>query len=334
MVRCTPSFVEPEFIPLSDKGIRVFRLLTSPGVRVHIRAMNPRQSVLLVYSVLKDAIGHFARDDGFAMASHVALSGLLAIFPLLIFIASLGAFFGMTGAADTVSDLIFDSWPESVAAPVAREVHNVLTVPRGDLLTFGAVAALWFSSNGVEALRTALNRAYRQQEQRSFVLLRLQSLALVLLGAGILLSYTFLVVLAPLALEALRQFVPQVETFLLSINVARFTLAGSLLIIGLFMTHWLLPAGRRSFQDLWPGILATLVMWIVAGSSFGAYLAGFANYVSTYGGLAGIMTALIFLYICALVFILGGELNAAISRQRRIAARRKKQQHSAAQPLA
>jgi membrane protein len=285
--------------------------------------MSARQTVLVIYAVLKDAIGHFTRDDGFAMASHVALSALLAIFPLLIFITSLAAFFGYNGAAETVSDLVFDAWPEKVAAPVVREIENVLTVRRSDLLTFGAVAALWFSSNGVEALRTALNRAYRQQDNRSFFLLRLQSLLLVLLGAAILLAYTFLVVLAPLALTALTAYVPKVEAFLLSINVARYTLAGSLLIIGLFIAHWLLPAGRRSFVDLWPGVLATLVMWIVAGSAFGAYLASFANYVSTYGGLAGIMTAIIFLYICALVFILGGELNAAISRQRKYWERQK-----------
>jgi membrane protein len=285
--------------------------------------MSARQTVLVIYAVLKDAIGHFTRDDGFAMASHVALSGLLAIFPLLIFITSLAAFLGYNGAADAVSDLVFDAWPEKVAAPVVREIENVLTVRRSDLLTFGAVAALWFSSNGVEALRTALNRAYRQQDNRSFLLLRLQSLLLVLLGAAILLAYTFLVVLAPLALTALTAYMPKVEAFLLSINVARYTLAGSLLIIGLFIAHWLLPAGRRSFVDLWPGILATLVMWIVSGSVFGAYLASFANYVSTYGGLAGIMTAIIFLYICALVFILGGELNAAISRQRKYWERQK-----------
>ncbi len=317
MLRCTHRFVEPEFVVLLEGAISAAPYLTCRYGQGHITTMNVRQTIQVIYAILKDAIGHFTRDDGFAMASHVALSGLLAIFPLLIFIASLAAFFGMTGAADTVSSLLFDAWPESVATPVVREVQNVLTVRRGDLLTFGAVAALWFSSNGVEALRTALNRAYRQSENRSIFLLRLQSIALVLLGAGILLAYTFLVVLAPLALETLMLYAPKVESFLLSINLARFTLAGSLLIIGLFFTHWLLPAGKRSFMDLWPGVLATLVMWIIAGSAFGAYLASFANYVSTYGGLAGIMTALIFLYICALVFILGGELNAAISRQRR-----------------
>ena len=268
------------------------------------------------FNVLRDAIGHFVEDDGFAMASHVALSGLLAVFPLLIFIASLTAFFGLDGAADRVSGLVFDAWPAQVAAPVADEVHNVLTVRRGDLLTFGALAALWFASNGLEALRTALNRAYRQKEVRSVVWLRLQSIGLIFLGAAIMIVYAFLVVLAPLALSTLRSFFPGVEPFLFSINVARFFLAGSLLVIGLFIAHWLLPAGRRRFSDLWPGVMATLVMWIVSGSVFGAYLASFANYVSTYGSLAGIMTAIVFLYICALVFILGGELNAAIIRAR------------------
>ena len=278
--------------------------------------MEQRAFFRVGYQVLKDAIGHFNRDDGFAMASHVALSTLLAIFPLLIFIAALAGFFGLEGVATRVSDLVFDAWPDRAAEAIVREIHQVLTVPRGDLLTFGAVAALWFASNGIEAMRTALNRAYRQRETRSFFFLRLQSLLLVIAASVILTAYTFLVVLAPLALAALEAWLPAVESFLVSIDIARFTVAGSLLIIGLIIIHWLLPAGKRRFRDLLPGIFATLVMWMLAGVVFGAYLATFANYVSTYGGLAGIMTALVFLYICSLGFILGGELNAAFIRQK------------------
>ena len=278
--------------------------------------MRLKNTLRSAFQIFRDAFGHFIRDDGFAMASHVALSALLAVFPLLIFIASLAAYFGFEGAADRASDLVFDAWPERVAKPVVDEIHRILTVPRGDVLTFGVIAAIWFASNGIEALRTALNRAYRQRETRSFIVLRLQSLALVLFGAVVLIAYTFLVVLAPLALAALIAWFPALEEFLLSIDLARFALAGSLLIFGLCFTHWLLPAGKRSFAALLPGVLATLVMWMAAGIAFGAYLASFANYVSTYGGLAGIMTAIIFLYICSLAFILGGELNAALIRQR------------------
>ncbi|WP_417670245.1 YihY/virulence factor BrkB family protein [Roseibium sp.] len=274
-----------------------------------------------IYQALRDALGHFSRDDGFAMASHVALSVLLAVFPLLIFIAALAGFFGLEGAADQISDLVFDTWPDKVAAPVVREIHEVLTVPRGDVLTFGVVAAIWFASNGLEAMRTALNRAYRQRETRSFILLRLQSLGLVILGAFILIAYTFLIVLAPLVIAAITRWFPVTQEVLSSFDLARFSLAGTLLISGLFLVHWLLPAGKRGFRAMVPGVVATLVLWMVSGVAFGAYLATFANYVSTYGGLAGIMTALVFLYICSLAFILGGELNAALIRQRTLSQR-------------
>lgn len=278
-----------------------------------------RQTLTPTYLVLKDALGHFVNDDGYAMASHVALSALLAVFPLLIFIAALAGFMGFNDAADRASNLVFDAWPENVAKPLVDEIHRVLTVPRGDLLTFGAVAALWFASNGVEAMRAALNRAYRQQERRSFIILRLQSLGLVILGSIVLIAYTFLVVLAPLAINALVSWVPAVEDFLVTIDVARYSIAGSLLTFGLVFTHWILPSGDRRFRDLLPGVVATLIMWMVAGAVFGAYLAKFANYVTTYGGLAGVMSAVVFLYICALVFILGGELNASLIRLRKIA---------------
>ena len=52
----------------------------------------------ILYDVLYDAIWHFLEDDGFAMASHVALSTLLAVFPFLIFGAALAnAFYHATG---------------------------------------------------------------------------------------------------------------------------------------------------------------------------------------------------------------------------------------------
>lgn len=275
----------------------------------------------VIYAVLRDALGHFNRDDGFAMASHVALSTILAIFPLLIFIAALAGFLGLDGAADRASDLVFEAWPDGVAAPIVNEIHQVLTVPRGDILTLGVVAALWFASNGIEALRTALNRAYRQRETRSFFVLRLQSLGLVLIAAVVLIVYTFLVVLAPLVLATLRVWLPEFEVVFRQFDLARFVIAGSLLVIGLFTAHLALPAGQRRIRDLVPGIVATMTLWMICGVLYGAYLARFANYVSTYGGLAGIMTAIIFLYICSLVFILGGELNAAILRQRAVAHR-------------
>ena len=70
---------------------------------------------------------------------------------------------------------------------------------------------------------------------------------------------------------------------------------------------------------MWPGIVATLALWLACGFIFGRYLADFANaYVTYYAGLASAMIALVFLYYCAWIFIFGGELNAAIARERKV----------------
>lgn len=167
-------------------------------------------------------------------------------------------------------------------------------------------------------MRTALNRAYRTRESRSVILLRFQSIGLVVFGAIILIAYTFLIVLAPLLINAITRAFPAIAEIIGSLDVARYTVAGLLLIIGLFLVHILLPAGHRRVLEIVPGIIATMLMWMVAGIVFGTYLANFANYVSTYGGLGGIMSALVFLYICSMAFILGGEFNAALIRQRKV----------------
>src|SRR5262249_18466087 len=144
--------------------------------------------------VLNDAFGHLNADDGWAMASHVALSGLMAVFPFLIFVAALAGFFGQEPLAERVADLLFQAWPPDVAGPIAAQVHQVVAGAGVNLLTIAAVVAAFTASSGVEAARVALNRAYRVVDRRSFLWLRAKSLLFVLAGAvGCLVLAFFLV---------------------------------------------------------------------------------------------------------------------------------------------
>lgn len=275
------------------------------------------RAIVTVKRVIGDAFGHFFNDDGWAIASHVAMTALMALFPFLIFVAALAAsMLGTAELAGEVAEILLEVLPTRIAGVLSAEIHTVLTVPRGDLMTVGILLAVWFASNGVEALRTALNRAYRVKETRSIFFLRAQSILFVLIGAIGLLALAFLVVLAPLAWATALKWAPWLQPLTGSFNTVRIVAASVILLIGLIVSHGILPDGSRPIVQLWPGILATLILWLIAGSAFAAYLESFANYVSTYAGLAGVMTALIFLYLVAALFILGAELNAAILRFR------------------
>ena len=272
----------------------------------------------LCYRVVKDAFYRFLADDGWAIASHIALSTLMALFPFLIVVAALaGFFFGSQELADEAARLLLEAWPKQVAAPIALDVTGVMTSTRGDVLTLGVLFALYFASSGVESLRIGLNRAYNIKEMRSWWVLRLESIVYVLVGAVAILAFSFLVVFAPLIISKLIHYVPALEQFGNTITLARYAVAASVLVMALTIVHLWLPAGRRSFGQIAPGIIATLLLWLISGAVFGRYLSDYAfAYVSMYAGLASAMVALVFLYICASIFIYGGELNSAIAQLR------------------
>jgi membrane protein len=185
------------------------------------------------------------------------------------------------------------------------------------VLTIGATFAIYFSSSGVESLRIGLNRAYGLDDPRPWWLMRLESIGYVLVAAVGLLALAFLVVLGPLLFRAALAYAPWLDPLAFHYNIGRFAAATILLTTSLLILHMWLPAGRRQFGAVWPGILATLVLWLACGFFFGRYLSDFSHaYVTYYAGLASAMTALVFLYFTAWIFIYGGELNAAIARVR------------------
>jgi membrane protein len=292
----------------------ILRLLRAGPVRLI------RRSFTIAYA----AYDGFARDDGWAIASHIALTTLMSLFPFLIFVTALTGFLGSQAVADQVAKLLLEAWPPQVAAPIATEITSVLTRSHGGLLTVGVALALYFSSSGVESLRIGLNRAYDELEVRPWWLLRLESIGYVLVGAAALIALSFLIVGAVGGLDQLVARVPWLAPIQQSFTFWRYTIATAVLVVALALVHKWLPAGRRRLVEIMPGIATTLLMWILTGVGFGRYLARFAGtYVSTYAGLASAMVALVFLYWTAACFVYGGELNNAIRKARRERVERK-----------
>ncbi len=273
--------------------------------------------MLRAYRIVIDAYWRFNDDDGWAIASHIALSALMSLFPFLIVVTALAAFFGSKELADETARLMLEAWPKEVAGPIAGEIRDVLTNLRADILTFGVLAAVYFSTSGIDSLRIGLNRAYGVKEPRPWWWLRLESIFYVLVGAAALLAFSFLIVLWPLLWATAVRFFPALPQLDGTVTLVRYGVASSVIVVTLVIVHLWLPAGRRGLDEIVPGILVTLALWLVAGAVFGRYLADFAyTYVTIYAGLASAMIALVFLYLVASIFVYGGELNAAIVRER------------------
>jgi membrane protein len=261
-----------------------------------------------------DAFGHLKADDGWAMASHVALSLLMAIFPFVIFVTALAGFIGQSALAAQVAEILFETWPQEVAGPIAEQVRQVIAGAHVRLVTISAVVALVLAANGVEAMRTALSRAYRVVDRRPMTQRMAQSVGFVVAGAIASLALSLALVVAPPALTRLMVTLPWLNSAQVEVQVATYVLSAAVVTVFLAASHVWLPAGRPPWPELWPGIVLTLAMWLAAAVTFAIYLNSFANLAATYAGLASVVTAIFFLYVVAVSLIFGAEFNASLRR--------------------
>ncbi len=276
-----------------------------------------RSPLKSAWAIVYDVYLRFTAHDAWAIASHVAMSVLLALFPFLIVVTALASLIGTPQVASEVIGLAFEGWPETLAAPLAGEVTRVLTGRRLDLLTVGVVLLLWTASSAVEAMRVALVRAYGVPDLRTWYFNRLQSIGFMLLGAaGMLVLAVAVVLWSPIWEFAVRYF-PEIRAATWSDEFFRYTATGLFLAGGLILAHLWLPPQRVPILFILPGTALTLLLWLIGASVFGYWLARFSNYASTYAGLGGIMAVIFFLYINSVAFIIGGELNAVLASRRK-----------------
>lgn len=255
----------------------------------------------------------FRRKSGWIMSSHVAMSMLLALFPFLLFVVALAGSLTDQVQSEALIDLVIGPWPDEIADPLAREVRAVIASSGSGVLTFGAVLALYFASNGVDALRAAMTRAHHGEDPRPWWRQRLLCLVFVLCGAGVLVVAGVAGIALPLYLHFVEDAAPGLYGALFGNDALRRALAALTLLAGVTACHVWLPGRDQRAEHLWPGIVFTVLGWVAVGYGFGIYLERFASYSATYAGLAGAMAALMFLYLMSAILIIGAEFNAALT---------------------
>ena len=268
-------------------------------------------------SIILDIYNRFVADDGFPLAGNIAYSSLLALFPFLIFLTSLAGFLGNEVLAQTIVDYLLSVAPEEIVKPFTDDIHSILTVPDSSVLAISIAITTYSAAGGVESIRTGLNRAYGYTETRWGIFRFLQNLLFVIGGAIVLLSLSFLIVFGPLWWAKAAGWIPWLDNFTSWFHLLRYPVGLGLMFIALVLGHKFLPVKRHRMREIMPGILSTIGLWLIAAWTYADYITNFSRIQVMYAGLGNVVIALIFLYISALVVILGGEINQALIARKR-----------------
>ena len=269
-----------------------------------------------IISVLWDASNRLVNDGGLANAGNIALSLLLSLFPFMILIATFVDIWGEPELLEEILTLMFDNWPAGSAGPIAEQMKVVLGQASGELFTIGNGIALILATNGIESARDGLNRAYRFEENRNFLLRRLQGCLFVTVGAIAIILAAIILVATPVVWEFLTSRLSWLSQLSFTVGLIQYAVAVTLLVSALFGFHYYLPAARQRVNEVFWGIVITIIGIIVGSKVFAFYLQTFSDYASLYAGLAGVMIVIVYLYYMSVLILFGAEFNATLSRHR------------------
>jgi membrane protein len=254
-------------------------------------------------------------DRILANAAGVTFYALLALFPA---IAALVSLYGLVADPATISrhlDQITDLLPGGAIDVIREQMTRVAEQAQG-ALSLGAVGgfliALWSANSGAKALFDALNIAYGAKEKRGFFKLNAISLAFTLGAILFLLLAIGAIVAVPIALP----FLPQRGFFEWLIHGLRWPLLLLAIVVALALLYRHGPS-RDEPRWRWVswGSVVAGIAWVAASALFSWYAENFGSYNKTYGSLGAAIGFMTWIWISAIVILIGAELNAEMERQ-------------------
>jgi membrane protein len=274
------------------------RLDRVPGLRVAARAV-------------RNYIVHQSANQ----AGSIAFSSVLAMFPLLILVSAAAGFIGHPGDAAALVVRVLDLAPPIVRDALQPVVDEVLGRRNQALLAIGVLATVWTASSGMQAVRTALNRAYGVERGLSFWQARVKvTLFTVVVGAGTIAAFSSIVVMPYVWLLIARTVEPGENIEWLRTGV-RYGAAFLVLSVLYALMYGWLPDIRQRLRTVLPGALLGALLWVGAAATLSYVLRSAAKLVIVYGGFAGLVATLVFLYVSAVTLIFGAEVNAVLGER-------------------
>ena len=261
-------------------------------------------------SQLIEISNRFKNQHITAFSAQMAFFLFLSIFPFAMFLLSLTSRLNLD-IDGIISNIRYNLPPESRSAFISL-VNNYLLNDSLSLISISGLAALWSSSRGVNALMIAFNIAYGYDETRNIIRLKLTAMFYTLI---LVISIIVTLALPSIGMgffDFVDNFIPVSTIFVDLFYFVRLILNIAVFVFFILSMHKVLPSGNLKYKDTLFGALFSIVGWFALSRSFGFFVRTFTNYSAVYGGLASIITLMMWLYFMSVVLMLGAVINSTI----------------------
>ncbi|WP_343841938.1 YihY/virulence factor BrkB family protein [Salinibacillus aidingensis] len=257
----------------------------------------------------------YVDDDVGGRAAQLAYFFLLSLFPFIIFLLTLMAYIPVT--VEQMMSLVGSYVPGDTMNFIEQNIGQLMDNKNGQLLSIGLISTLFIASNGINALIRVINLTYEIHPKRSFISARLISMVLTVAMYLVIITALLLPVFGEVLGIYVFSFFGAGDEFLRVWEAMRWVISAIVMLFIFIFLYKISPEKRVTLTEALPGAIFATFGWQLVSFIFAFYVENFGHYDARYGSLGAMIVLMIWLYLSALIIILGGEMNATLYKMKK-----------------
>lgn len=248
-------------------------------------------------------------------AAALAYYLLFALFPLLIFITNLVGLLNLD--FHSITGALHQMLPHDIVGIIETYLDYVTNTSSHILLWFSLIFSIWFPLRAVQGLMDDVRRAYHLGKPQRPVAYIIKQLIYTVVFLVVIVLTLILSIMGQRVLSYINRMIPsgsfKISGYILNIwQYLRFLPIAVLMIVAIGALYSAALDKKPPIKTILPGITAALLSWMIVSIGFSFYIENFAHYSLIYGTLGAVIILLTWLYMTAVILILGAELNAIL----------------------
>ena len=258
-------------------------------------------------------------------ASAIAFSFFIAFFPFLIFLFTLIPYIPIQNFQFELLTLIEDLVPHSAYITIETTVKDIILQPRGDLLSFGFLAALIFATNGLASMMSAFDATIHTIYRRSWISQRITAVYLLIILSVMLTIVIGLLASGQIFIQYLQNNQILKDNFIIFLIVfGKWIVILALLFFTFSFLYYMAPAKKTKWRFISAGGTLSTILSVLTIFGFTLYINKFNQYNKLYGSIGTLLIILLLMYVMSLILLIGFELNASIHQAKKTKIRKMK----------
>ncbi len=255
-------------------------------------------------------------------ASAIAYNFFLALIPLILFLFTLIPYVTTSDFQSTLLDLMDEVIPSNIFSMVKSTIVEIISRPKSGLLSIGFLMAVYFATNGVDAVLEGFNQSYHRMKTWPWWLQKIYAFLLMTVISFLGFISMLFLTSGKLIINTLGKYdiITSNVTIYLLLTIQWFIILGTLLLSVSLLYYFGQPKEKKSnYRFFSAGSMLSTGLFIVGGLVLKLYFENFSNYNVLYGSIGSLIILLVWLFYNALIILVGFELNTSIRRSKDLA---------------